>query len=155
MAKGPWEERVGMLLDEPHFIYKHKCPDVGPHGGKVKIDWLACDNLGQFFMVEVKEIRTVQTVFHIDNEVTPLQQEALSAVGCGGISLVAVGHGRTANEHAKYTTGLYVMPWNWLNAQENRSVDMTKAPRLFFPWKGSKSFVTEQNKKDFWLWQQR
>lgn len=159
-TKGPWEERVGMLLKPPYFTYAHKCPDIGPHGGQTKIDWLACGlpanrlDTGQFWGIEVKWIQTVGTLFHVNQEVTPGQQARLEEIAeNAGFAFVAVGHGKKANEHKKYTTGLYVVAWNTLRHYEH--VDLQEVHNLFLPWVGEKTFATEENRKKLWLWQQR
>lgn len=151
--KGPWESRVGMLLKGPEFPYAHKCPDIGEHGGQSKIDWLACDVKGTFWMIEVKWIQTIGTLFHVNKEVTPGQQGELNKVGnlCGN-AYVAIGHGKTAKEHPKYTTGVYFVSWNWLRYRD--IVNLKDCPHLFLPWKGETTFATEENRKALWLWPQ-
>ena len=96
MAKGPWEERVGMLLNprqKKHFVYSFKPVDSGMYGGQTRIDWHACDDLGRYWLIEVKQADSHARTFNVLREVTAGQQDALDAVSTSahGVALLAVG----------------------------------------------------------------
>jgi len=116
MSKGPWEERVGSLLKGPGFAWAYKPVDSPLHGGAVRIDWLACDRLGMFWMVEVKSVPLSARSFNLENPkfISALQIEALDAVGQASASEVhlAVGQGQR----------LYIFDWRrlrWLHKQQS------------------------------------
>lgn len=94
MSKGPWEGRVGKLLGGKDFAYYYK-PVDGEHAGPVKIDWLACDRYGYFWMIEVKQIDKNAQRFPL-SIVTPLQRMALldAARANHSVVLLAVGRGK-------------------------------------------------------------
>lgn len=96
-TKSPWESRVGMLLDpakHDEFVWSFKPPD-SQHGGQPRIDWLACDLVGRFWMIEVKMLPPGRKTFTLEVEVSPGQRAALSAVaeGAASLALLAIGQG--------------------------------------------------------------
>lgn len=137
MSKGPWESRVGMLLDperHPQFVYSYKPPD-SMHGGQPKIDWFACDKLGSFWLIEVKELPETRQSINLMTEVTAGQREGLTAVACSeyGNPLLAVGRG----------IHLYVFDWRqtalWMIGQENPLLPLSDAP-ITLAWVGPKAW---------------
>lgn len=109
MSKSKWESKVGELLVEPRFPWRHKCPD-GMHAGAVKIDWIAIDSMGMGWMIEVKYSST-KTLTPVklfgDKGVTPLQRQALTDFSRAGNAWLAIGH--------KGTNSLYLWEWPWIN----------------------------------------
>lgn len=102
--KGPWEGRVGLILhNTDRFAWAFKPADSPLYGGQARIDWLASDKLGRFWMVEVKQVSIDRKSINIMSEVSPGQREALSSIANTdvGIALLAVGQGDT----------LYLFDW--------------------------------------------
>lgn len=113
-TKSPWESRVGMLLDpekHPEFVYSYKPHDSAMYGGQPRIDWLACDQVGRFWMIEVKSLDPKRRSINLESDVSPGQRAALDAVMHSGVGvpLLMVGQEKT----------LYVFDWrkvSWLLA---------------------------------------
>jgi hypothetical protein len=97
MPKSSWEDRVGKLLDpdrNDQFLWSFKPYDSSLYGGQPRIDWLACDVAGRFWMIEVKKLASTRKTFNLLNDVSPGQRLALDSVGASecGIVLLAIGH---------------------------------------------------------------
>jgi hypothetical protein len=123
-SKGPWEERVGWLLQPDEYPWKFKPPDSQFYGGQPRIDWLACDNRGRFWMIEVKQIAANRTIFNLDTEISAPQKAALSAVAnAGGMALLAIGCG---NE-------LFIHDWGYVAWRFEASVDQNKQHPEWLP----------------------
>jgi hypothetical protein len=73
------------------------------YGGQTRIDWLACDRVGRFWMVEVKQMSSGRRTINLRTDVSPGQRDALTHVSrtTVGISLLAVGQDDT----------LYIFDW--------------------------------------------
>lgn len=96
MAKGPWESRVGKLLKHPDdFAWSYKPPDTKFYGGQTRIDWIACDRAGRFWLTEVKQLPTDRKSINLRTEVSAGQRDALLAVSqtTVGLALLMVGQG--------------------------------------------------------------
>jgi hypothetical protein len=96
-TKSHWEARVGLLLDplkHTQFTWSYKPPDSQMYGGQPRIDWLACDLIGRFWMVEVKHLADERLSINLNRDVTPGQRAALDGVSASqtGVALLAVGH---------------------------------------------------------------
>ena len=135
MSKGPWEERVGMLLHpdrHSEFVYSYKPPD-SMHGGQPKIDWHACDKAGRYWLIEVKQLPDGQQSFKIDTQVTPGQRQALDALinSQSGVAMLAVGCG----------SFLYFYNWRHVRWPSVRSLTLDQATMALF-WKGPKEWAT-------------
>lgn len=96
MTKSKWEGRVGKLFVLPDFVYKYK-PVDGPHGGAVKLDWLASDKMGTFWQVEVKWLSETRKSFNLnaESEMRALQKAAMDDIAMADYSvpLLAIGQG--------------------------------------------------------------
>lgn len=94
MAKGPWESRVGKLIIYPYFPYSYKPVDSPLHGGAVRMDRLAADNYGYFWMFEIKSMNG-RASLNLENpdDIRPLQVSALNdlAETTRGVPVLAVG----------------------------------------------------------------
>lgn len=115
MSKGPWESRIGSLLKADVFAYAYKPVDSPMHGGSVRIDWLAADMQGAFWMVEVKQVAENARSINVALDVTALQRAALSDVAATGfgVPVLAVGQGNM----------LYLWGWRyvqWLQQDQRR-----------------------------------
>jgi hypothetical protein len=108
--KGPWEKRVGSLLDT-FCPYKYKPVDSPMHGGAVRIDWLACDNFGTFVAVEVKQVERTRVSLNLEHpkQISPLQIEALNCIAEATTSLPILVIGRDDI--------LYIWGWRHVWAQ--------------------------------------
>lgn len=107
--KTPWEARVGVLIDprfHPLFAYSFKPYDSGMYGGQPRIDWHACDQLGLYWMIEVKSLPPGRKSINLDTEITAGQRDGLTAISntSRGMAFLAVGQGRT----------LYLFPWSMI-----------------------------------------
>lgn len=106
-----WEPRVGKLFHPDYFPWTYKAPDSPRFGGQPRIDYLACDVYGRFWMVEVKQLQPDRKSINIENDVPIGQRNALDAVSdVGAVAALAVGCGST----------LYVFLWErvrWLQSQ--------------------------------------
>jgi hypothetical protein len=105
-GKTPWEARIGLLLEprlHPEFVYSYKPYDSPMYGGQPRIDWHACDQLGRYWMIEVKSIPNSRRSINLLSDVTPGQRQALSGVAKSdvGVPILAVGQNRT----------LYLFDW--------------------------------------------
>jgi hypothetical protein len=111
-VKGQWEARVGKLLVEPDFVWSFKPPDSPLYGGQPRVDWLACDRWGKFWMIEVKQASADRKSISIKNDVSAGQIRALNAIANGnGVALLAIGQG----------PALYIHSWRvaWLRYQQS------------------------------------
>lgn len=144
--KGPWEARVGKLLVPPDFAWSFKPPDSQFYGGQPRIDWLACDYQGRFWMVEVKQVGTDRQTINLLSDVSATQAQALNAVANGyGMTVLAVGKGDT----------LYIHSWRmaWLQYQKGLEEGVTK-PELLkltgpslrhqYEWTGPKAWKNHE-----------
>ena len=108
--KGPWEKRVGLLLrNKSQFTWAYSAPDTGLYGGQTRIDWIACDAVGCFWMIEVKQLPESRKTFTVEKEVSPGQRIALTSVteSSHGTAILAIGIGKE----------LYLYDWStilWL-----------------------------------------
>lgn len=143
MTKSAWESRVGSLLDpsaHSEFVYSYKPYDSALYGGQPRIDWLACDRVGRFWIIEVKKLPDGRKSFDPKKLCSPGQIQALDAVaGSGvGVPLLAIG----------VDDLLYFFDWRkiqWL-------VQSTPVPPqrwaleteylLYFRWTGPKAWKT-------------
>jgi hypothetical protein len=104
--KGPWESRVGLLLDPAlypeDFAYSFKPADSALYGGQPRIDWLAADYLGRFWMIEVKHLPENRKSINLLSEVSAGQRAALNALGLSafGLPVLAIGQGSTLHVFA-------------------------------------------------------
>jgi len=122
--KGHWEERVGWLLQPDDFPWKFKPPDSQFYGGQPRIDWLACDNHGRFWMIEVKQVAANRTIFNLDTEISAPQKAALSAVAnAGGIAILAIGCG----------SELFIHDWGFVAWQFEANVKNNKPRPEWLP----------------------
>lgn len=136
--KGQWESRVGMLLNSekhPEFVYSFKPVDSGMYGGQPRLDWLACDYMGRFWMIEVKQLGERDKRLNIRTEVSPGQKDGLSAVADSqaGVSLLAVGHG----------ANLYLFDWRdirWRCEPGEQPLLPMEDAFLTLTWTGPKSW---------------
>lgn len=116
-TKTPWESRVGMLLKQTDdFAWAFKPVDSKFYGGQTRLDWLACDQAGRFWMVEVKHIATDRKSINLRTDVSAGQRDALTSVSqtTVGIALLVVGRGDT----------LYLFDWSrvlWQWRERNRT----------------------------------
>lgn len=137
-----WESRVGKLLDDPYYVWAHKCPD-SMHGGQPKVDWIACDVYGFFWMIEVKQLAAGRKSINYEGEITPGQREALTAVSdIGGYAFLAIGVGPR----------LYIFTWGriqWLRQHEHPSLIPLNEASIVLEWMGPKQWTTLQNKQRF------
>lgn len=144
--KSPWEARVGMLLDpEKHdeFMYSYK-PVDGPHGGQPKIDWLACDTQGRFWMIEVKCLPESRKSINLMTEVTAGQRQGLAAVAWSetGIALLAVGQEKLLRIYSYWE----VMAWmseQWPTVDPSNPsllLPLDAARPIHLRWSGPKSW---------------
>lgn len=126
MSKGPWEKRVGQLLNPANyseFVWAYKPVDSPLHGGPVRIDWLACDTWGLMWMIEVKQATLGRLTFNLLTEISPLQRQALSSVAlsANAMSILAIGQGST----------LYLFDWRTVCLQWRiRELQGIKKPYL-------------------------
>jgi len=139
MTKSPWEDRVGMLLDprvHPQFVYSFKPFDSAMYGGQPRIDWLAADTVGRFWMIEVKSLAAGRKSFNLESGVSAGQRQALSAMtnSVTGVSLLAIGHEKT----------LYFYDWRkirWLlGGPAPQSLLLLTQADLRLEWSGPKSW---------------
>jgi hypothetical protein len=138
MAKGQWESRVGMLLNSekhPEFVYSFKPVDSGMYGGQPRIDWLACDFMGRFWMIEVKQLDERSKRLNLRTEVSPGQKDGLNGVADSqaGVSLLAVGHG----------ANLYLFDWRdirWRSDPDELPLLLMTDAFLILTWTGPKSW---------------
>lgn len=142
--KGAWESRVGLLLRNPaHFVWAYKPADSALYGGQPRIDWLACNRLGGFWMVEVKQLASNRKSINLLNDVSPGQRDALTAIATTtfGVSLLAVGQAET----------LYMFDWRkivWRLKQDvgfraHQLVSLRSAP-IQVQWTGATSWANDQ-----------
>jgi hypothetical protein len=139
MAKGPWEERVGKLIDPlrvSDFVYSFKPPD-SRHGGQPRIDWHACDIVGRYWLIEVKQVSTEN--LNVWGEVTAGQRMALNmlAESAFGVPLLCVGRDAT----------LYVFHWRQILCLIKHDATMrSKLPfsqaMLSYQWTGLTAWAT-------------
>jgi hypothetical protein len=104
MTKTPWEARVGMLLKHPQdFAWAFKPVDSRLYGGQPRLDWIACDVDGLYWLVEVKALAADRRSINLRTDVTPGQRDALMKVDATsyGVALLAIGQGNT----------LYIFDW--------------------------------------------
>jgi hypothetical protein len=132
--KGHWERRVGMLLrNKSQFTWAYSAPDTGLYGGQTRIDWIACDVVGCFWMIEVKQLTEGRKTFTIDKEVSAGQRIALTSVSESkfGTAILAIGIGKE----------LYLYDWSvilWLPR-------ITRDDALMrLTWTGEKMWQTHQ-----------
>lgn len=145
MPKTEWERRVGMLLDpEKHddFVWSYKPHDSALYGGQPRLDWLACDRVGRFWVIEVKTAGKGRKSITLERELSPGQITALDAVAASkfGVALLAVGH----------ETTLHVFDWRKIGwalrvAQASGSVTMIGFDQAAFSflWTGPKSWTRD------------
>lgn len=145
--KGQSETRVGYLLKTREFVWAFKPVDSPFYGGQTRIDWLACDRLGVFWMVEVKS--TTGKSINLEREVSPGQRDALTSVARSrnGVALLAVMRGTT----------LYIYDWGRLqalwtekklgNSGRPNSFALDDAP-LQYQWKNKRQFQSLPFRKD-------
>jgi hypothetical protein len=129
-----------MLLTEPDFVWSVKIPDSGLYGGQPRIDWLACDYLGRFWMIEAKQIVPTRRSINLDSDVSAGQRRALTSVVSGnGIALLVVGQ----------ADRLYIYSWRalWSQYQASRN-PLVKLEGLgllhVFQWFGPKKWAPER-----------
>lgn len=132
-VKTAWESRVGQLLDPAShpddFAYSFKPADSAMYGGQPRIDWLAADVLGRFWMIEVKSLRAERRSINVQTQVSTGQRAALSAVGRSafGLPLLAVGQGKR----------LYIFAWRDV---VNRTLVLLSAAPIQLDWSGPKQW---------------
>lgn len=143
MVMKTWEPRVGKLLNDLYFVWSYKAPDSPRYGGQPRVDYIACDIYGTFWMVEVKQLAVDRKSINIQRELTAGQQSALEAIHdvCGS-ALLAVGRGDT----------LYVFTWGrvkWLLEQLPDSLIPLEEATLILQWKGPKAWTMANNLRRF------
>jgi hypothetical protein len=128
-TKTPWEARVSMLLGVPEIHWYFKPPDGKLYGGKPRIDYIACDVLGRFIVIEVKSMPDRTKSFAPKVLVPPVQQEILNQVGlsANGIAILAVGH----------EDALYLYNWRKLVNLDRVPLDPNDGPHFrHLDWNG-------------------
>lgn len=120
-VKGPWERRVGNLLSHPLFAWKYKPTDSPLYGGQPRIDWVAADTAGRFWMVEVKQLAIGRKSINLLSDVSEGQRISLKKVAdtLAGVALLVVGQGNT----------LYVFDWRWVQWYQEQA-DVSHPERL-------------------------
>lgn len=141
MVKSAWESRVGMLLDpekHPEFVYSYKPHDSAMYGGQPRIDWLACDQVGRFWMIEVKSLDPKRRSINLERDVSPGQRAAMNAVMLSGVGvpLLMVGQEKT----------LYVFDWrkiSWLLSGHRSPPPLLPLSEALFAlgWTGPKAWA--------------
>jgi hypothetical protein len=138
-----WEPRVGKLLHPEYFPWSFKPADSSKYGGQPRIDYLACDLYGRFWMVEVKQLREDRKSINIEIDVTIGQRNALDAVSeVGAVALLAVGCG----------SRLYIFTWErirWLQSQGHWPRILLNDASAALPWTGPKEWTTLRMAKIF------
>jgi hypothetical protein len=125
-----WEPRVGKLLHPEYFPWSFKPADSSRYGGQPRIDYLACDLYGCFWMIEVKQLGPDRKSINIENDVSIGQRNALDAVSeVGAVALLAVGCG----------SRLYIFTWErirWLQSQGHWPRVLLNDASAIFHWTG-------------------
>lgn len=144
--KSQWESRVGMLLDpakRDEFRYSYK-PVDGLHGGQPKIDWMACDQMGRFWLIEVKWLPETRRSINLFTDVTAGQRQGLAAVALSdeGVALLAIGQGKLLRIYS-YREVMLWMTDNWSMVDPNSPnlllpVNDETARPIRLPWSGPK-----------------
>lgn len=140
--KSPWEKRVGDLLSPPDFVWSYKPPDSQFYGGQPRVDWLACDSTGLFWMIEVKWLAESRASINLMTEVSPGQRDALNAVDSGqGIALLAIGRGSYLFVHS------WSLVWSLYQSRLTAGTPFPERLRLSDPslmhlcrWRGPKDW---------------
>jgi hypothetical protein len=143
-SKGPWESRVGTLIDPAKysdFVWSYKPVDSKDHGGAVRIDWLACDIWGLLWMIEVKQTTSGRLTFNLLDEISPLQRQALSSVAlsANGMSVLAIGQEKN----------LYLFDWRTLCLQW-RIRELSPNPKPYLLPLNTALAVLTYGRKDTW-----
>lgn len=138
MAKTGWEARVGILLDprfHSSFKYSYKPYDSAAYGGQPRIDWHAADEMGRYWLIEVKSLAAGRKTFSM-HDITPGQRQGLDGLAdtALGVPLLAVGQDTT----------LYIFDWRrirWLYDGSPKSplLPLTECSWKI-PWTGPKSW---------------
>ena len=138
-TKSAWEQRVGMLIDpqrSPTFVWSYKPADSGFYGGQPRLDYLASDIWGRFWMIEVKYLAPARKSLSLLVDLTAGQRAALNDVGrsAWGVPLIAVGH----------ETDLYWFHWRdiaWLLQPIAKSPHLPlDSAFLRYTWTGPKNW---------------
>lgn len=127
-----------MLLNpaqHPEFAYSFKPVDSAMYGGQPRIDWLAADIVGRFWMIEVKSLAANRKTFSLDRDVSPGQLSALHALSTTGVGvpLLAVGQAEC----------LYIFDWRkieWLLGLSAPPLLKMSDCSLSLMWAGPKSW---------------
>lgn len=142
--KSLWEPRVSELLKRPEFVWKHKCPDVGAHGGQSKLDFYTVDMGGIFYALEVKRAKRKSFMWNIwhgagGENITPLQRYELETVSEVANAFVLVGH--------DFSNRMFVFKWENIRDTEDEFVNLTTETAPQLEWsRGSRP-------KSEYLWQ--
>jgi hypothetical protein len=138
-----WEPRVGKLLHPEYFPWSFKPADSSRYGGQPRIDYLACDVYGRFWMIEVKQLGPDRKSINIENDVSIGQRNALDAVSeVGAVALLAVGCG----------SQLYIFTWErirWLQSQGHWPRILLKDCSAVFHWTGPTHWTSPEIAKIF------
>ena len=143
-VKGQWESRTGMILRCPEsFAWAFKPADSPLYGGQARIDWLACDHKGRFWMVEVKQCALDRKTINVLTDVSPGQRDALTAIAQTeqGIALLAVGQ-----ENILYLFDWRTILWRLTQAggfsERQRPLLPLSAAPIQVLWTGPKAWAT-------------
>lgn len=86
-----------MLLHPPDFVWSFKPPDSPLYGGRPRVDWIACDEDGSCWLIEVKQANSGRATLNLEKDLTPGQRAALLQVAMtpNGVGMLAIGRGKT------------------------------------------------------------
>jgi len=129
---------MGKLFHPDYFPYTFKPSDSPLYGGQTRIDYLACDLYGGFWMVEVKQLTAGRKSFNLDKTVSAGQRSALDSVVDGlGAAVLAVGCGKF----------LYLFNWNrvrWLQQHGHDPLIPLEAASDILAWQGPRQWQSKE-----------